>query len=394
MTEETKTSATNASPRKQDVDALLADLSLDMKASELPKKTAASRPRLGEKPSPSARPHEAQSLLDDLEGMVQRRRHTQRDSKEVPHSMNPPQSRPATGALRPLKMEAQATSAQHASVPPKAVNQAPVTETHTHGMEAAQETSVSNSEPLAAESDASENKAWGAWGSGAPWGHLFSTATKFAGQAREEIGRRTAAIVQTGTGEKGMSADQQIYDLGTKMAQRVRGLVHDAHLDQLGQNLSEVGRKGWHDILNAVVLPVEAHDSVNVTVSHADLDITVKLDEASAHTKSTDVYDLNVARTRADGIQNARAHLRRIMEETLKGSEMSEEGMVLTSLTCPVLLRIQPFFDNALPDGQEDLFAPENEEEAGETEAQNKQQLHFLVICPSRTKSVGGTGFE
>lgn len=268
MSEETKTPSTNASPRKQDVDALLADLSLDMKASELPKKTAAPRPRLGEKSSPSARPHEAQSLLDDLEGMVQRRRHTQRDSKEAPHAMNPPKSRPATGTLRPLKMEAQATSAQHPSALSKAVNQAPVTETQTHGMETSQETSASNSEPVAAESDASENKAWGAWGSGAPWGHLFSTATKFAGQAREEIGRRTAAIVQTGTGEKGMSADQHIYDLGTKMAQRVRGLVHDAHLDQLGQNLSEVGRKGWNDILNVVVLPVEAHDSVNVTVSH------------------------------------------------------------------------------------------------------------------------------
>lgn len=163
---------------------------------------------------------------------------------------------------------------------------------------------------------------------------------------------------------------------------------------------------------------------ISRTLSQADLDITVKLDEASAYTKSADVYDLNVARTRSDGIQNARAHLRRIMEETLKGSEMSEEGMVLTSLTCPVLLRIQPFFDAALPDDQEDLFVRDNEK-VGEAEKQNKQHLHFLVwwadpkhnlshvtssqgipswwctyalsnnsVCPSRTKSVGGTSFE
>lgn len=267
MSEESKKPASNSSPRKQDVEALLADLSLDMKASEMPKKMTLPRPRSSEKPSPSARPNEAQSLLDDLEGMVQRRRHSQRDSKESDAISNAAKPRPATGALRPLKMEAQATSAQQASAPHKTVNQATASETLGNSTET-KETTVSESELDSTDGSANENKAWGAWGSGAPWGSLFSTATKFAGQAREEIGRRTAAIVQTGSGEKGVSADQQIYDLGTKVAQRVRGLVHDTHLDQLGQNLSEVGRKGWNDILNAVVLPVEAHDSVCVTVSH------------------------------------------------------------------------------------------------------------------------------
>lgn len=272
MSEDTKTPATNASSRRQEVDALLADLSLDMKASEIPKKTAAPRPRPSEKPPPGTRPNEAQSLLDDLEGMVQRRRHLQRDPRDNSATAKLSKPHPTSGALRPLKMEAQAIPAQMEGDTPKSKDQttAPPSEQpdDVQNNPASEMEPTEKVQPAATESQTNDSKAWGAWGGGAPWGHLFSTATKFAGQARDEIGRRTAAIVQTGTGEKGLSTDQNIYDLGTKMAQRVRGLVQDAHLDQLGQNLSEVGRKGWNDILNAVVLPVEAHDSVSVTVSH------------------------------------------------------------------------------------------------------------------------------
>lgn len=77
-----------------------------------------------------------------------------------------------------------------------------------------------------------------------------------------------AATLPPATGEGGAASDQAILDLGNKLAQRVRGLVHDAGLENLGQNLQEAGRKGWHDIVNAVVLPVEAHDAVRVTLSH------------------------------------------------------------------------------------------------------------------------------
>jgi len=265
MSEEVKKPATNSSPRKQDVDSLLADLSLDMKASEMPKKTSGHRLRHNEKTSPNARPDEAQSLLDDLEGLVQRRRHSQRDSRG--NSVTSSAPKPRSGALRPLKMEAHATSAQQASAPPDSANHATVTESQEKSEETTQ-TTASETESNSTDSSAIESKAWGPWGSGAPWGNLFSTATKFAGHARDEIGRRTAAISQTNAGKTGHSTDQQIYDLGAMMAKRVRGLVHDAHLDQLGQNLSEAGRKGWNDIMNAVALPVEVHDSVNVTVSH------------------------------------------------------------------------------------------------------------------------------
>ncbi|CCV00120.1 unnamed protein product [Malassezia sympodialis ATCC 42132] len=284
-------------------------------------------------------------------------------------------------------MEAHATSAQQASAPPDSANHATVTESQEKSEETTQ-TTASETESNSTDSSAIESKAWGPWGSGAPWGNLFSTATKFAGHARDEIGRRTAAISQTNAGKTGHSTDQQIYDLGAMMAKRVRGLVHDAHLDQLGQNLSEAGRKGWNDIMNAVALPVEVHDSVNVTVSHehlvfnvlsralsqADMDISVELDEASAHTKKGNVYDLNAAKTRAEGIQVARKNLHRIMNKSLKDRDMSEKKS-LTFLTCPVLLRIQPFLDDVFSGDEEDLFAATDGEETSDSKSQTRLYL-------------------
>ena len=109
-------------------------------------------------------------------------------------------------------------------------------------------------------------KEGGGWGG---WGSLFSTASKFAEQARDELGRRTAAVVQhTPTVDKGSHPEQQIYEFGNKFAQRVRGFVQDGGLEQIRDNITAAGRRGWNDIVNAVVLPMEAHDSVNVTVSH------------------------------------------------------------------------------------------------------------------------------
>ena len=74
-----------ASTRKHDVDALLADLSLDVKPPRVSRKPSA---RPFEHKSSSTRPDDAQSLLDDLEGLVQRRRSLQRDAKEGDESPN------------------------------------------------------------------------------------------------------------------------------------------------------------------------------------------------------------------------------------------------------------------------------------------------------------------
>lgn len=127
-----------------------------------------------------------------------------------------------------------------------------------------------------------------------------------------------------------------------------------------------VGYEGVEDLVFKVISRI---------FSQADLDISVKLDEASAHTKTTDVYDLNLERTRADGIRVARTNLRRMME-AVKDNDVPQEGIGLTSLTCPALLRIQPFLDDVLIN-EENLF--ETAETEKHTEEEVKQQLHFLV---------------
>ena len=109
MSNETRPSQ-GASTRKHDVDALLADLSLDVKPPHVSRKPSA---RPFEHKSASTRPDDAQSLLDDLEGLVQRRRSLQRDAKEGDVSPNKqasatshtasPGSRPGLDPVRPMQ---------------------------------------------------------------------------------------------------------------------------------------------------------------------------------------------------------------------------------------------------------------------------------------------------
>ena len=98
MTNEPRTSQ-SSSTRKQDVDALLADLSLDMKSRDITRKST-SNTRPTERRQSPARPDDAQSLLDDLEGLVQRRRSMQRDTDHT-QNQNSPQKSPITSQMQP-----------------------------------------------------------------------------------------------------------------------------------------------------------------------------------------------------------------------------------------------------------------------------------------------------
>lgn len=336
MTNEPRTSQ-SSSTRKQDVDALLADLSLDMKSRDITRKST-SNTRPTERRQSPARPDDAQSLLDDLEGLVQRRRSMQRDTDHT-QNQNSPQKSPITSQMQPAHKTRMNTSPMRpaklgtpspakpasnlASPSPKNPTQEsmPVSESKqrfgstpmsvspsptgsgppssspvsapTKGKSAQSDaastdsashlspqsqmvpstttqddsgTSPSKSSSTSETSQLPNRKDVGGWGG---WGSLFSTASKFAEQARDELGRRTAAVVQhTPTVEKGSHPEQQIYEFGNKFAQRVRGFVQDGGLEQIRDNITAAGRRGWNDIVNAVVLPMEAHDSVNVTVSH------------------------------------------------------------------------------------------------------------------------------
>lgn len=372
-----------ASTRKHDVDALLADLSLDVKPTELSRKPS-TRP-LEPKPS-STRPDDAQSLLDDLEGLVQRRRSVQRDVKDVNVSPKKqtstashtpsPNSRPGLAPVRPMQR----------SSPTPGIVAAPVRPSPSENVSSLEPKSLENGpapqEPATAPDESAEPVKDGAWGG---WGNLFSTASKLADQARSEIGRRTAAVVPNMPLDKDAHPEQQIFDLGNKFAQRVRGFVQQGGLEHIRSNITAAGLRGWNDIVNAVVLPMEAHDSLHITVSHdmigydgietlafkvlsrvlsqAELDISVSHD-TSVPSQELDPaserrYNLNAADTREQGLQHAKEALHRLCDSLPSTTDENDTS------ACPVILRIQPFYDQVLAPGEDDLFT---------TVAQGKQK--------------------
>ena len=372
-----------ASTRKHDVDALLADLSLDVKLPRVSRKPSA---RPFEHKSSSTRPDDAQSLLDDLEGLVQRRRSLQRDAKEGHESPSKqasaashtasPGSRPGLDPVRPMQRTSPSPSKAAAPMRPPSSESVSPRDVKT------QESTPTAQEPITAPETSAEPAKEGAWGG---WGNLFSTASKLAEQARNEIGRRTAGVVPNMPLDKDAHPEQQIFDLGNKVAQRVRGFVQQGGLEHIRDNITAAGLRGWNDIVNAVVLPMEAHDSLHITVSHdmvgydgietlafkvlsrvlsqAELDISVSRDTSvpsqEPETASERKYDLYAADTREQGLQQAKEALHRLCDSVLSTTDENDTS------ACPVILRIQPFYDQLLAPGEDDLFA---------TVAQGKQK--------------------
>lgn len=261
--------------RKQDVDELLADLSFESKPSA-PGQGAA---------RPTHRPatkggEDVQSLLDDLEGLVQRRRSHGEPREPQGLSVRGTPERRVSGrsALSPSTHNSQIPSPKplstpspgpslKAETPAQAVTRPPPpAPAPAPAQEATEPKEASAPEPKPAEPAAENASSWGQWG-----GSLFSNATRFADQARHELERRAAAVVQKAPNEATAPAaalEQPIHDISNRFAQGFRGLVRDAGLESLGQNLTAAGRRGWNDIVSAVAPPMEAHESVDVTLSH------------------------------------------------------------------------------------------------------------------------------
>lgn len=394
MSNETRPSQ-GASTRKHDVDALLADLSLDVKPTDASRKPS-TRP-FEHKPS-STRPDDAQSLLDDLEGLVQRRRSVQRDVKEgqvspkkqtstASHTPSPG-SRPGLAPVRPMQRTSPTNKAAAPMRPSPSESVTSLEPKSLENVPAAQEA-------VTAPEESAEPAKDGAWGG---WGNLFSTASKLAEQARSEIGRRTAGVVPNMPLDKDAHPEQQIFDLGNKFAQRVRGFVQQGGLEHIRSNITAAGLRGWNDIVNAVVLPMEAHDSLHITVSHdmigydgietlafkvlsrvlsqAELDISVSRD-TSVPSKELDPaserrYDLNAADTRQQGLQQAKEALHRLCDNVLSTTDENDTS------ACPVILRIQPFYDQLLAPGEDDLFATVAQGKQKQA-ARNANELFFYV---------------
>ena len=293
--------STSGSRRKQDVDALLADLTLDIEASNTD--AGVSRRSRPSGPPQSAQPtvptQDAQSLLDDLEGLVQQRRRsaTPLSRRESPgiHSPSPVrQSGPVTPSV-PLVSENAPSAPEPRPVPPAA--EAP---------------------PQPPEQDPAAPEA----ASGADWsgqiGSFFSSASKFAGQARQEVERRAVAATQRlpsalgessaappPSAEAAAEGDSSLQQYTQRFAQGVLGFMRNSGLDKIGHDLGAVGRRGWNDLLNAVAPPIAAHETVEVTLSH-DMEgyagvETLVFKLLTRVLQQVDIHDVTVHHAAVDG---------------------------------------------------------------------------------------------
>ncbi|CBQ71866.1 conserved hypothetical protein [Sporisorium reilianum SRZ2] len=232
---------------RKDVDDLLADL--DSLGTEQPTKPPR---KSADKSAPSSAaaasndaagagskkaPEDAQSLLDDLDSLMQSRaasssRASLRKKEDAPAPVSAKTTTTTTTTEpTPIAAPEVPAAASAASVPSET---------------AAAETSVTSS--------GSGGGGWSGWGSS-----LFSQATKLADQARQEFEKRAPTQAE------------QARELGSKgwdLAKGVRGFVKEAGLEKWGEEVTKVGKRGWTDIVNAVAPPIAAHEIIQVTLSH------------------------------------------------------------------------------------------------------------------------------
>ncbi|SNX83237.1 uncharacterized protein MEPE_01943 [Melanopsichium pennsylvanicum] len=224
---------------RKDVDDLLADL--DNLGTESPttkpprkpadKTSAATSTETGSQKAPE----DAQSLLDDLDSLVQSRAASSSRASQRKNGSSP--AVPTTTA--PLEASA------NMEIKPSAA----ISETSAFSEQVAQETNLP-----ASNFTGGSGGGWAGWGS-----NLFSQATKLAEQARQELEKRAPTQAE------------QARELGSKgwdLAKGVRGFVKDAGLEKWGEEVTKVGKRGWTDIVNAVAPPIAAHEIIQVTLSH------------------------------------------------------------------------------------------------------------------------------
>ncbi|WFD45113.1 hypothetical protein MPSI1_003790 [Malassezia psittaci] len=406
--------------RKQEVDALLADLSFE------PNRGQTHAPPRSAPPRHPGKTDDAQSLLEDLEGLVQRRRsHGEpREPSALPARASTEQARKLSGYSSPTatlstaspaapkdtdtesESKIQAVEALQSKRSPRKSTEASAkletsfkTENKKFNMDSA---TTSTTSPTTTTSTA--NSSWGQWG-----GNLFSNATRIADQARQEIEKRAASVVPKAQ-EENPTQTQPIQQISNQFAERFRGLMKDAGLDSLSQNLTAAGKRGWNDILNAVAPPMEAHESVHVTLSHdmvgydgieslaftvlsrmlQQADIT-HVDVHKQETQSLEAHTLpcnalHIAEDRQDAVRTAKAALEPLMQgASSTAPKPSNHSLTVPDSICPILLRLQPFYESNLQ-SQTDIFAAhtakltEQEKEASSTFAtDDKRSVAFLV---------------
>ncbi|PWZ00604.1 hypothetical protein BCV70DRAFT_160695 [Testicularia cyperi] len=360
---------------RKDVDDLLADL--DNLGTEQPTKSIRKSTESGRESSSGTvgrsgskkAPEDAQSLLDDLDSLVQ--------SRNTSSSRASQRKKDAAGTSSP------SLSSSTTLNKPSSLNTAsPSLESSTTtdaSSTAATADSEAASSATASTGAAAGSGGWGSWGSS-----LFTQATKLAEQARQELEKRAPTQAE------------QARELGNKgwdLAKGVRGFVKEAGLEKWGEEVTKVGKRGWTDIVNAVAPPIAAHEIIEVTLSHDMIgydgisDVTyqvlakvmeqvdsssseqqlvvnkAQVDTSSSHPRRSSgggsqgdapERDLNAVEGFGPAFKMARANL----DECIKRHEVapppvkSAQAAALPITTCPVFVRIQaclaplPGFEN------------------------------------------------
>ncbi|GAC96316.1 hypothetical protein PHSY_003896 [Pseudozyma hubeiensis SY62] len=227
---------------RKDVDDLLADLdNLGTESPTRPPRKSADKSTSGTGSNDGKAPDDAQSLLDDLDSLVQSRAASssraslrKKDESAAPSSV--------ASAVAPVKTETEQPTSSVVSETPAAAN----------AMKSDQPAQTADTNLSASASGSGGG--WSGWGSS-----LFSQATKFADQARQEFEKRAPTQAE------------QARELGSKgwdLAKGVRGFVKEANLEKWSEEVTKVGKRGWTDIVNAVAPPIAAHEIIQVTLSH------------------------------------------------------------------------------------------------------------------------------
>jgi hypothetical protein len=238
--------------KKDDVEALLSDLDSLEPASGTA--AASSHSATGQ----STKADDAQSLLDDLDDLVKRRAPTPKRQEKPSLLTSSSSSTLIRSSASPLPSDAKTSGV---STPTTRVNEisAPL-----------EEASLSSStiEPAQAASTSAQPS----------WGNWWNSATKLADQARAELEKR-AAVIQSqvvestkdvgGDGNAGSGVNPA--GVPWAIAQNVNSFIkNNKDLNKLKADFSKVGKKGWNELLNVVVPPIEKHEILSVTLSHGE----------------------------------------------------------------------------------------------------------------------------
>ena len=206
----------------------------------------------------SGQPPDAQSLLDDLDSLVQQRRPLSRGTNSKPGTPSKAGSSlsrttSSTGISHTAKDDG--TEARRSGLGASSTSAAPIDASAGLDPEAGAAGSAAATSSATRTSSSGGGGSGGGWGSS--WGSVWNSATKLAEGARVELEKRAQS--------------EQAKELQTKgwgFAKNVRGLLQETGLEKIGADLTSAGKKGWTDIVNAVAPPIQAHEVIQVNLSH------------------------------------------------------------------------------------------------------------------------------